>query len=147
MAFRFRLQALLRLRQVREQRERLQLELILRELLQARTQIEAFEQERRVAWGEFEERLRAGMIGAELHLEALLAAARAARQRALSEQLRRLEEHRLQQMATFQKAQQHRKVVETLWVRQFEAYRGLQARRTQQTLDDLFLMGWLRSTR
>jgi len=139
MAFRFPLRALLRLRQGYERREQLRLQILTRELHQARQRLETLNQEQTAARKQLEESLRAGMAGAELHFEVACAAERAKHHKALAEQSVKLAAQRENQLGIFRRAQQQRKVVESLRDRQYELYRRIQARRAQQQMDELFL--------
>ena len=140
MAFRFSLQAVLRLRRSYERRERLRLEIITRRRLHTRQQIDELKSEILEANDRLARTLQAGMPAVELHLEVAQANARAKRQEVLAEQLAKLtQEHRAQQVA-YQHAQQQRQIIENLRDRLFAIYQQVQARREQQQLDDLFLI-------
>jgi flagellar FliJ protein len=139
MAFRFSLQTLLRYRESYEQRERLRLQIVAREVAKARQQYTEAEQERGRAFEELAKKLGQGMNASELHFELACDRARARRVAAWKEQIAKLEELRLRQMEAFRKAQQQRKILENLRDRQLAAYRQLQDRRTQQQLDERFL--------
>ena len=140
MAFRFSLQAVLRLRRSYERRERLRLEIITRRCLHTQQQIDEVKNERLEAKDRLAQTLQAGMPAVELHLEVAQAKARAKRQEVLAEQLAKLtQEHRAQQVA-YQHAQQQRQIIENLRARLFAIYQQVQARREQQQLDDLFLI-------
>jgi len=140
MAFRFSLQAVLRLRRSYERRERLRLEIITRRRLHTQQQIDELKSEILEANDRLARTLQAGMPAVELHLEVAQANARAKRQEVLAEQLAKLtQEHRAQQVA-YQHAQQQRQIIENLRARLFAIYQQVQARREQQQLDDLFLI-------
>jgi len=140
MAFRFSLQAVLRLRRSYERRERLRLEIITRRRLHTQQQIDELKSEILEANDRLARTLQAGMPAVELHLEVAQANARAKRQEVLAEQLAKLtQEHRAQQVA-YQHAQQQRQIIENLRDRLFAIYQQVQARREQQQLDDLFLI-------
>ena len=140
MAFRFSLQAVLRLRRSYERRERLRLEIITRRRLHTRQQIAELKSEILGAKDRLAGTLQKGMPAVELHLEVAQANARAQRQEVLAEQLAKLtQEHRAQQVA-YQHAQQQRQIIENLRARLFAIYQQVQARREQQQLDDLFLI-------
>ena len=70
MAFRFSLQSLLRLRRSYERRERLRLEVLTRQLVQVRQQLEAVHQDKLTARRRWAQQLRKGMFGAEMQFEA-----------------------------------------------------------------------------
>lgn len=140
MAFRFSLQALLRLRQSYERRERLLLESLAQQLAQVRHRIEALEQAGLAAQQRLVQDLEEGMAGSEIHFEAASAGARAQRHSALMRQLAELEQRHRRQQIVFRRAQQQREILENLRDRYLDVYRQTQRRREQQQLDDLFLM-------
>jgi flagellar FliJ protein len=140
MPFRFSLQALLRFRESLERRERLRLEIVSREVVQARQQCEQAKQEREKGLEALAQKLRQGMNGAELHFELTCDRTRIRRLLALKEQLLRLENLQRLQLDAFRKAQQQRKILENLRDRQLAAYRLAQNRRAQQLLDERFLI-------
>jgi flagellar FliJ protein len=140
MAYRFSLQALLRYRESYEQRERLRLQIAAREVAKARQEYTEAEQEKDRALEDLATRLGQGMNASELRFELSCNRARARRVAACKEQVARLEELRLRQMEAFHKAQQQRRILENLRDRQLAAYRQLQDRRTQQQLDERFLI-------
>ena len=140
MAFRFSLQAVLRLRRSYERRERLRLEIITRRRLHTQQQIDELKSEILGAKDRLARTLQKGMPAVELHLEVAQANVRAKRQEVMAEQLAKLtQEHRAQQVA-YQHAQQQRQIIENLRARLFAIYQQIQARREQQQLDDLFLI-------
>jgi flagellar FliJ protein len=140
MPFRFSLQALLRFRESLERRERLRLEIVTRDVVQARQQCEQAKQERKKGLVELAKKLREGMTGAELHFELACDRTRVRRLAALKQQLLRLEDLQRRQLEAYRKAQQQRKILENLRDRQLAAYRLLQNRRAQQLLDERFLI-------
>jgi flagellar protein FliJ len=140
MAFRFPLQAVLRYRESFERRERLRLQVITREVAKARQQCEEAKHERFRALGEFRQKLRQSLRGAELQFELACDRARVRRIAALREQVMKLEESRVRQLEAFRNAQQQRKILDNLRDRQFAAYRLIRDRREQQQMDDRFLI-------
>ena len=138
MAFRFSLQSLLRLRRSYERRERLRLEVLTRQLVQVRQQLEAVHQDKLTARRRWAQQLRKGMFGAEMQFEAARAAACARRQHSLASRIAELEQQRRQQQAAFQLARQQCPLLENLRHRQLQLYCQRQARREQQQLDELF---------
>jgi len=140
MAFRFPLQAVLRYRLSYERRERLQLQVIIRELLKARQLWETAKKERVSALEDLRGKLAHGLCGGELQFELACDRARVRRIAALKEQVGKLAEARTRQLGLFRKAQQRRKVLENLRERRFAAYRLDRDRRTQQQLDERFLI-------
>jgi flagellar FliJ protein len=140
MAFRFSLQALLRYRESFERREYLRLQFVTREVVRARQQCEQAKQERCRALAEFAKKLGQGMTGAELQFELACDRTRVRRLAILEEQLLKHEDLQRRQLDAFRKAQQQHKILENLRDRQFAAYRLVQNRRTQQQLDERFLL-------
>ncbi len=140
MPFRFSLQALLRFRESFERRERLRLQIVTREVVQARQQCEQAKQDRGQGLEELAKKLRQGMTGAELQFELACDRTRVRRLAALKEQLLKLEDLQRRQLDAFRKAQQQRKILDNLRDRQLAAYRLVQNRRTQQLLDERFLI-------
>jgi len=140
MAFRFPLQALLRYRESFERFERLRLEIVTREVVLARQHCEQARLERERALQEFANKLIRGMTGAELRFELAGDRTHVRRLAALKEQVAKLEDLQRRQLAAFCKAQQQRKILENLRNRQHATYRLVQNRRTQQQLDERFLI-------
>ena len=140
MAFRFSLQAMLRLRRSYEQRERLRLFTLASAITRLRTHLEEITSEQQRLFQNQEESLAAGTSGAELHLLRLAMAQQVEKQKALQEQIRRVEQQLEIQKLAYREAQKNRKILENLRDRQLEVYKQEQDRREQQTLDDLFNM-------
>lgn len=138
MAYQFRLRALLRLRRIYEQRERMRLSLLHASRQRARDECDTVARERLDDFERLEERLELGMPGrdfqarqAELHLKA-------EHQQGLADLLEALQVQILQQTTAFQQAQTKRKMLESMDERERQAYELIQARREQQRIDDLF---------
>jgi flagellar export protein FliJ len=140
MPFRFPLQAVLRFRESFEHRERLRLQVITREVVKARQESEDLKQERAAAAKRLSENLGQGITGAELQFEIASDRSRLRRMAIVDERIAKLEALRIRQLAEFRKAQQQRKILENLRDRQLAAYRVDQDRRTQQQLDERFLI-------
>jgi len=140
MPFRFSLQAVLRCRESFEQRERQRLEAITRELVKAQQRREQAKLERANALGQLQKKLHQGMTAVEMQFELACDRARVRRIAAWNDQVTKLEDLRRRQLEIFRKAQQQHKILENLRDHQFAAYRLVQSRRTQQQLDDRFLI-------
>jgi len=140
MPFRFSLQAVLRCRESFERRERQRLQVIIREVVKAQQQREAVKLERANALGQFQKKLRQGMSAGEVQFELACDRARVRRIAACNDQVTKLEDLRRRQLEIFRHAQQQRKILENLRDRQLAAYRLVQSRRTQQQMDDRFLL-------
>ena len=140
MPFRFPLQAVLRFRESFERRERLRLQVITREVVKARQESEDLKQERALAAKRLAENLGQGMTAVELQFEIASDQSYLRRVAMLGDRIAKLEALRIRQLAEFRKAQQQRKILENLRDRQMAAYRVDQDRRTQQQLDERFLI-------
>ncbi len=140
MPFHFSLQAVLCFRESFERRERQRLEMITREVVKARQQVDQANLERTEALRQAQAKLRQGIAAAEMQFELASDRARLRRIAHLSGQLAKLGELRRRQLEVFRKAQQQRKILENLRSRQLADYELVQARRTQQQMDDRFLI-------
>lgn len=140
MPFRFSLQAVLRFRESFERRERLRLQIITREAFKAQQQWEGAKQDRAKALEQFATKLHQGMTGIEVQFEQSCDQSRLRRIAMLKEQSTKLEDLRRRQLDVFRKAQQQRKILENLRERQLAAYLLSQSRRTQQQMDERFLL-------
>lgn len=140
MAFRFSLQALLRVRQSLEKAELQRLQIIAAHAVRVRAAIESVDAEQQAAKRSMIEAAAAGISGAELRFEALRDAAFAERRAALVKKLAEIEKLRREQQARYLRVRQQREILSELRERQFAAYRAEQARREQQQIDELFLI-------
>ena len=140
MSFRFSLQAVLRCRESFERRERLRLQMIIRELVRTQQQREEAQRDRANAQNELKTKLRQSINATEMQFELACDRARLRRIDALREQVAKLEDLRRRQLEVFQRAQQQRKILENLRERQFAAYQLIQKRREQERMDDRFLI-------
>ncbi|MGD0225380.1 MAG: hypothetical protein ABSF71_23885 [Terriglobia bacterium] len=140
MPFRFSLQAVLRWRESFERRERQRLEVVTRELVKAQQQQEQAKVDRANALVQAQKKLRQGMTAAEMQFELACDRTRARRIAVWNEHVIKLEDLRRRQIEVFRKAQQQRKILDNLRERQFAAYQLIQARRTQQQMDERFLI-------
>ena len=140
MPFRFSLQAVLRFRESFERRERQRLEAITREVVKAKQQREQAKLDRAQASGQLQAKLHQGMTAVEMQFELACDRARVRRIAALNDHVAKLEDLRRRQLEVFRKAQQQRKILENLRDRQLASYLLVQARRTQQQMDDRFLI-------
>jgi flagellar export protein FliJ len=140
MSFHFSLQAVLRLRESFERRERLRLEIIAREIAKASQQCQHALLDRDKARLELQNKLRQGTTATEMQFELACDRARVRRIEALNEHLGKLQDLRRRQLEVFRKAQQQRKILENLRDRQLAAYQLIQNRREQQQMDDRFIL-------
>ena len=145
MAFEFKLAAVLRYRESLEQREYLALQRIQQEITQLEAQIQRCQEQYAAARNRRETELARGI--ASIHLQAVYEEELALEKHLdkLQAQRKELEGRRQQCLKTYQLARQKREVLDRLRVRQLEAYRRAQAKRQQNTLDDLFLSRYRRS--
>jgi flagellar export protein FliJ len=141
MPFHFTYQVLLRLRLSLERREQLRLEVVAQEIVRERQQLEALDQEHAAAGRLLAQAMVNGATGAELQFEATCAAARTHRRETIQQRLSELGRLRQAQQAALLRARQDREILESLRCRQLEAYRTMQIRREQQSLDEQFLLG------
>jgi len=138
MAFHFRLQPLLRLRQSLEDRERLRFRLILSAINQLRLQCEKLDQDVENAAQDLCKHLAAGMAAADLQLVRIGILSSRRQKELLLRKMVAMAEQRNQQERAFRDAQRKRKILERLRDLQLEAYRREEGRREQQRLDDEF---------
>ncbi len=138
MAFHFRLQPVLGLRQSLEDRERLRLTLILSAINQLRLQCERLDQDVADAAQDLCKQLAAGMPAADVQLVRTGMVLSRRRKELLLQKMAAMTEQRHQQERAFRDAQRKRKTLERLRDLQLEAYKREQERREQQRLDDEF---------
>jgi flagellar export protein FliJ len=145
MAFQFTLAAVLKYRENIEQREYLVLQRIQQEIVQTEAQIRRFQEQYSAARQYRDTELARGI--ASIHLQAVYE-----QELSLEKQLDKLQAHleelegkRHECLKIYQLARQKRQVLDHLRVRQLDAYRRAQAKRQQNTLDDIFLSRHWRS--
>jgi len=140
MPFRFSLQAVLRCRESFERRERQRLQFIIREAVRAKQQWDHAKFDRANALTELQEKLLQGMTAVEMQFELACDRTRVRRIGAWNDQVTKLEGLRQRQLEIFRHTLQQRKILENLRDRQLAAYRLVQSRRTQQQMDERFLI-------
>jgi flagellar export protein FliJ len=141
MAFHFNLNGLLRLRESLERAELQRLHAVAAAVASARTDVEALEKELEAArWRTFDHVSTAGMTGAELHFDIIRDSAWQARRAQLVKKLLDLEQKRKEQQSRFLQARMQREILSNLYDRQLAEYELDQSRRTQQRVDELFLI-------
>jgi len=145
MAFHFSLEPVLRLRASYERLERLRLLAIAAVIIRVRSEIAALALASGEARRNAQEKLAAGLVGVDLHLELVADKARAVHRRALDERLATLERAQERQRLAYHSARQKRQILENLRLRRWEEYRRDQSRREQRLIDELHLIH--RSTR
>jgi flagellar export protein FliJ len=140
MSFRFSLQAVLSCRESFERRERQRLQVITREVVRAKQQRDQAVLDRANSLSQLQMKLRQGMSAVEMQFDLACDRARVRRISAWNDQVVKLEGLRCRQLEAFHNAQQQRKTIENLRDRQLVAYRLAQVRRTQQQMDERFLI-------
>ncbi len=140
MPFRFPLQAVLSCRESFERRERQRLQIISREVNKAQLQVERGKNERANLLSHLQRKLRQGLTAAEMQFDLACDRARVRRIAAWHERLTKLKELQTRQIEIYRHTQQQRKIMEDLRDRQRHAYHLAQDRRTQQQMDDRYLI-------
>jgi len=138
VAFRFSLQALLKLRLIYEERERMRLAAVISRLHQLRSQYESWQRQKQMAENKLSEEMRTGMVAVEFHFAQASLEAEDRRLKLVLAEIAKVEQLRQAQQAAYIEAQTKRKVLERLQERQAEAYRLAEDRREQQRQDELF---------
>jgi len=138
VAFRFTLQALLKLRLGYEERERLRLTAVISRLHQLRSQYESWQQQKQMAEIKLSEQMKTGMVAVEFHFAQASLEAEDRRLKLVLAEIAKVEQLRQTQQAAYVEAQKKRKILERLRERQAEAYRLVEDRHEQQRQDELF---------
>ncbi len=147
MAFHFTLKGLLRLRQSLEQAELQKLQAIAADVARARTEIDSVENERDAARrNTFDVLVSEGLTAAELHFEMARKVTLEALLSELWKKLAELEEKRKQQQVRYVNAHMQREILSSLRERQLAQYELEESRRTQQRIDELFLIRTISSS-
>jgi len=135
----------LRYRESLEQREYLALQRIQLEIAQMEAQIHQCQERYAAARMHREAELARGI--ASIHLQAVYEEEFALEKHLerLQAQRKELEAKRQQCLKTYRLARQKREVLDHLRARQLDAYRRAQAKRQQNTLDDIFLSRYRRT--
>jgi flagellar biosynthesis chaperone FliJ len=140
MAFRYRLEVLLRLQRSVEQQEENRLLACASRVASLRAELEALEQLRwarkQGAWTERSD----GTPAVFLRFAADWDDRARGRQKEIQEQMKAAEAARLKQMAVYRGARQKREILEGLKDRQESAYTAEQLRALQQSLDEAHLL-------
>jgi flagellar export protein FliJ len=140
MAFRFSLEAVLRLRQGMERQQELRLRAAHQQVARVRHGIERIDH----ALGEAEQRssstLASGTTSAELRFGLQSEGALLQHREKLGAELTRLAKLRDQQAEIFRRARRERETIESLRDQQLREYKRDTLRREQRKVDDLFLL-------
>ena len=140
MTFRFSLEPVLRLLASYERLERLRLLALAAMLVRVREEIAAAAREEAAAREARKEMLSRGVAVAEIQLGMSAERARARQNRELFDRLAALERQHVKQSRIYQAARRKREVMENLRGRKQREYRREQDRRTQQVIDELYLL-------
>lgn len=140
MSFHFRLATLLRVRQAFEDRERQELERVLRDLYHLKERQQAMRNEGLKLRAEEARALSRGLIGAELHLLQWAIKAQDAVIVEYDAHVTQQQQQVLEQQKRYQHARQQREIITNLRQRQLAAHQVIEARKAQQQSDDLFLV-------
>jgi len=140
MAFRYPLQAILRLRQSLARQEEQKLFAIAAIVARLRGEIEWIDESRLETRRNALTRLLQSGLGAELQFANVCDEAYARRQSQLQREIQAAEKKRVEQLRVYQLARQKRETFEGLRERQEAAYKLDAARREQQRADEMFLI-------
>lgn len=140
MAFRFRLETILRLWQGRQRQERRKLEALGARLAALRTERKRVRENSIQSRRENGKRLGEGAAGAELHFIETCEDNRHSFLGWLQEQINAAESDLRKQMAVYQAVERQCKILENLRRRQMAIYRQEEDRREQKRLDEVFLL-------
>ncbi|HLI35051.1 MAG TPA: flagellar export protein FliJ [Terriglobia bacterium] len=140
MAFRFPLEAILKLRRAHERRELLRLVALSNELNYLQQQEQELIRYKRETREATESALLKGMSAGEFHFMNAVASAIDKRQQAVRERKEMVTNQHLTQQALYQQTRRNRKILDNLRARQLAAYHQKQTRREQQQVDELFVL-------
>jgi|SRR5215831_1419206 len=140
MAFRFSLEAVLRLRTSYERLEKLRLLAIGAMIVRLQEEISAAASADAQARGARREMLLRGATSVELQFDAARAAVRADIKNGFLQKLAALQKQKVRQATAYQAARRKRELLEALRDRRLREYQREQARRQQQVLDELYLL-------
>jgi flagellar export protein FliJ len=141
MAFRFPLEALLRLRATLTRQEEMRLEAISQKLGAARQQRELFLRRKREFETKFTADMKVGLPAGEVQFRYTGRRGLAETELKINQTILMLERAWQEQQQKFIEARQRQEVMETVRDGQLATYQEDQRRREQQLVDDLFLAG------
>lgn len=144
MAFRFPLAAVLRLREINEEREERLLTQILAQVTQTREALASLDRQMVEAAARRESELLQCIPAAQLHSAYGMSALLKERRQFTAEQLAQFEQLRDKQIKTYQAAHQARELLSTMRQKQRDSFIAEQARHQQKALDDMFIARRLR---
>lgn len=140
MAFRYKLESLLRLRRGLERQEEQRLLAIAAEVAHLRAQLQHLEQSRLADRRSLHRDLMQGSTGAALQFSVKCDESYFTAIESIRKDLARAEERRLAQLRRYQEARRKREMLESLRERQQESYDLEFARHEQQSADEAFLL-------
>lgn len=140
MSFTYRLEVLLRLQRSLEHQEENRLLACVARIARLNTELQSWEAARFARKRRIMEELQAGATGAVLQTAADWDLAARRKQADIRKQMEAAEQMRLQQMLVYREARQKREVLDGLRERQQMAYNLEEVRRSQQTLDEMYLV-------
>lgn len=140
MAFRYRLETILRLRQGLERLEERKLLAVAAEMASVRNAIDEVDRNQAAARRETQERMARGVTGAEVEFAAACEAASSRRRAQFERQLRNARSRHAQQLEKYRAARQQGEILEGLRERQQQAHQSAANRREQQIADEAFLL-------
>jgi flagellar export protein FliJ len=138
MAYRFPLEALLRLRTTLTRQEEVRLEGLAQQLQAARQELEALQARRREFERSLNAELKRGTLGSELQLRMIGSRGLREAEQQLMRAIVVLERSWSEQREKFKEARQRQEVLENVRQGQVVIYKEEQRRREQQLIDDLF---------
>ena len=140
MPFHYSLEALLRVRQIRERREEDLLGAIISKINVVQVQIENAKQGLLNSRRHLLQKMRGGVAGSELQFEVKCGAEGASYLEMLENLLQQLKKQQLEQGRVYRVARQRREILENYRERQLQTYNQMRSRKEQQRVDDLFLV-------
>ncbi|MDE3181399.1 MAG: flagellar FliJ family protein [Acidobacteriota bacterium] len=138
MPYQFSLRALLRIRRIYEQKERMHLTLLNASRNRVRREHDETLKQQAESFEVLEHRLEQGISGAEFGLEASSLQRMVAHRRELAAIIEALGLQVKKQTAIYRESQTKRKILDSLDERQRAEYQRIEDRREQQRIDDLF---------
>lgn len=138
MSFRFPLDMVLRLRQIKEDEEERSLSQILFQIAEARNTLLDLHRQVEALLRRRELDIQQPLTAANLHISYGQMRALENMEKDLRDQLGKLEALRIQQMKVYEAARRDRELLSGMRKKQHEQYRYEQARREQNTMDDNF---------
>ncbi|HEX4074090.1 MAG TPA: flagellar FliJ family protein [Candidatus Acidoferrales bacterium] len=140
MAFRFSLDAVLRMWKSRERFERLRLETLTAKIQRLRNEIQAVARASQQDRKNLANSLSEGMAASQLQFATLCTDGQRQFRALMEKQVAELMKQHESQRKIFERARRQRETLENLRTRKLEAYRAEEAREMQEQMDELFLV-------